>query len=39
MRRHIVKYNILLLIKILEFKQAIALIAIKYKQLVRTYSA
>jgi hypothetical protein len=31
MRRHIAKYNVLLLIKILEFKRAIALMAIKYK--------
>jgi hypothetical protein len=31
MQRHVVKNNILLLTKILEFKQAIALIAINYK--------
>ena len=39
MQRYIAKDNILLLIKILEFKQSIALMPINYKQLVRTYSA
>ena len=39
MQRYIVKDNIHLLIKILEIKQAIALMPINYKQLVRTYSA
>jgi hypothetical protein len=31
MQRYVVKNNILLLVKILEFKRAIALIAINYK--------
>lgn len=33
------KDNFLLLIKVLEFERAVALIAIKYKQPVRAYSA
>ena len=39
MQKYIVKDNILLLIKILEIKRAIALMPINYKQLVYTYSA
>jgi hypothetical protein len=38
-RRHVESNNIILLIVLLEFKRGVAVIAINYKQLVRTNSA
>jgi hypothetical protein len=38
-RRHTDSNNIILLIVLLEYKRVVALIAIKYKQLMRTNSA